>query len=501
MDKAIAVVIDCGATNVRAVAVDEKGEFIHTSSLLNGPIAQPGGEKGWLIWDLEEVWKKTCQTCREICAKIKPSLIRVVVVTTFGADGAPVDEEGRLTYPIISWQCSRTQPLLAEVGRRMDPASIYQLTGYPLISFNTLLRIIWLKENFPQVLERAHKWLMMPGLLNMKLTGELSMDPTIGSTMMAMDLKERDWSERMLALAGVDSSLFPPWVEPGQVIGEVTRKASQECGLPEGTPVVAGGHDTQFALLGSGLKEGEALLSSGTWEILMVRANKFIPPEKGYEDGLLIECDASPGLWNPQILMMGSGVLEWVRGNFFGMVQEKDNIYKLMISEGEKTPPGRLIFLPAFVPDTGPLKKYKSLGTILGLALNSSRGEVYRGALEGLSFQLKMALEVITRAANFQTQALRVVGGGAKNELWNQIRADFLELPVTISSQKEATVLGAALVGFVGSKVYNSIEEAQKQINFGEKTIYPSPFKDTYKRLYRRYQELCSFFRTSRSQG
>ena len=115
----------------------------------------------------------------------------------------------------------------------------------------------------------------------------------------------------MLGLAGMDSSFFPRWVEPGETIGTVTAKASEQTGLPRGTPVITGGHDTQFALFGSGAGVDEAVLSSGTWEILLVRTGVFEPDDIGYKNGLIFEFDCIPGMWNPQLLMMGSGALEW----------------------------------------------------------------------------------------------------------------------------------------------------------------------------------------------
>ncbi len=483
MSKDIVIVLDCGATNARAVAVDAGGNIVAQAG-------RPGAPAGWLIWDLDALWGRLCEACRQVCAQVETERIGAVTVTTFGADGAPVDGAGNLTYPVISWQCSRTEALAAGFAERMDPWEAFATTGYQVIPFNSLLRLMWLRENEPQALEQAECFLMMPGILSMLLCGERSIDPTAASTMMAMDMAARDWSEEMLQLAGLDRSFFPPWCEPGTVIGQVTAKASEQSGLPAGIAVTAAGHDTQFAAVGSGAQPGEAVLSSGTWEILLLRSDSFEPTHWGFEQGLLYECDAQAGLYNPQLLMMGSGVLEWIRRLYYDDLGEGSAAYEQMISEAEAVPVGAggVTVLPSFVAATGPTKQYGTEGTILGLGLDSSRAQVYRAALEGLSFQMRHALEILGQATGVTPTAIRTVGGGSRNALWNQIRADVSGLAVVTIEQVEATVLGAAMFGFVGTGLYNSPAEAQQAMAKGQRSVEPSSRRQEYEVLYRRYR-------------
>jgi len=293
----------------------------------------------------------------------------------------------------------------------------------------------------------------------------------------------------MLELAGLDASFFPEWSEPGEVVGYVTDEAGKVCGLERGTPVVVGGHDTQFAILGAGASLEDAILSSGTWEILGIRVGEFKPTRFGFREGLIIEADVEAGLWNPQLLMIGSAVLEWIRELFF---PPADRDYATMIREAEAIPPGSdgVILIPSFVKDSGPTKKYGTLGTILGLTLKTSRGHVYRAALEGLSYQLMEALRILTRSTGFKASGIRVVGGGSKNNLWNQLRADITGLPITIISQREATVIGAAMTAFKGINIYKSLEEAMKNIKFEEQKFKPSRHRNLYKNLYKKYRTI-----------
>ncbi len=331
---------------------------------------------------------------------------------------------------------------------------------------------------------------MMPGLIVHKLTGEFHIEPTSASTMMAMDLAKRDWSPKMLELAELDPSFFPEWKEPGDVVGYVTDQAHHETGLKKGLPVVVGGHDTQFAILAAGARAGELVLSSGTWEILAIRLDNYSVNKIAFEEGIIIEADVQPGLWNPQLLMIASAVLEWLRERLYPELGKRE--YEVMIREASRIPPGSegVLFIPSFVSDSGPTRKYQTQGTVLGLNLRVSRGHIYRAALEGLSYQLRLAIEILEKAFSFRAKGVRVVGGGSKNMLWNKIRADVTGLPIYISRFSEATVLGAALVAFTGVGVFRSFDEGLSSLEWGLKVFTPGPEHKVYEGIYEMYLQV-----------
>ena len=492
MARQVAIVMDCGSTTTRVVAVDQRGKLLAQASLPSGPAPQKGGQKGWLAWDLPVLWRRLSRLSRQVCDAIDPTQIVAVTITTWGADGAPVGPDGTLTYPPICWQCPRTEPTAKAITEQVSAWDLFRTTGYQIIAFNTLLRLIWLRQNAPKALDGAAAWMMMAGLLSHKLCGEMSIDYTGASTMMAMDLGKRAWAPQLLELAGVDAAFFPRFVESGETIGTVTAKASRATGIPAGTPVTAAGHDTQFAPIGSGARKGEAILSTGTWEILLARIPRFKPNKAGFNGGIIIEADALPHLFQPQLLMMGSGVLEWLAKHFYGEIEASPKLYRTMIADAQQHGPGAggVTLLPSFIAGTGPTKRYGTLGTLLGLTIATERGQVYRAALEGLSCQLQLAIEMLGAATGFAPRGIRVVGGGSKNDLWNQLRADVTGLPVTTIAQKEATVLGAAICAFVGTGVYKSVPAAQKAMKFTETTFRPSKHRDAYQKLYADYKAL-----------
>ena len=160
-----------------------------------------------------------------------------------------------------------------------------------------------------------------------------------------------------------------------------------------------------------------------------------------------------------------------------------------MLEDAENVPPGAggVTVLPSFVAETGPTKKYHTHGTMLGITPITDRGQLYRAALEGLSFQLRHALDILTQATGFEAQGIRIVGGGSKNALWNQIRADVTGLPVATIAGKEATVLGAALFAFYGAGHFASLEEGQTRAAKPDRILEPSKDQGIYEDLFARY--------------
>jgi L-fuculokinase len=489
----LVLVVDCGSTNITAAAVDAESNLVATVNEPNGTVPQPGGEEGWRITDMDALWGRVTKATRALCEQVGADAIRALTVATWGADGAPVKADGELTYPVISWQCPRTRPVMRGLVERVGARRLFDITGYQAISFNTIFKISWLRQHVPEALDRAGKWLMMAGLLSQRLTGEMSMDVTGASTMMMLDLKGLSWSPELLEAAGVGDSFFPPLVYPGAVIGTVTAQAAAQTGLAPGTLVIASGHDTQFAPVGSGATEGEAVLSTGTWEIAMLRTAEPATGDLAFEDGVLTEVDAVESLYDPQLLMIGSAVLEWVRENLYPGISDRTKAYETMIAEARRVRPGcgGLMMVPSFVTDTGPYRKYGTGGTLVGMGLTTTRAHVYRAALEGLCFQLKEALRILTQATGHAPGRLRVVGGGSKNDLWNQMRADVCGLPVMVTERRDATVVGAAVAAWVGAGRFASMREGQAQVPVPSHVVEPSAEAGAYDALCERHRGIA----------
>jgi L-fuculokinase len=416
--------------------------------------------------------------------------IAAITVTAFGVDGAPFDQSGKMLYPVISWQCERTQSIMDNINRYIPLDELFRINGVQPFGFNTINKLIWFKENKSSILDETAKFLFIPSIFIYRLTGIMMNDSSMAGTSMMTDIKSRSFSDEILGAIDIDEQLFLPVTEPGTVVGQITARAAEETGLPEGVPVVAAGHDTQFAIFGSGASKNVPVLSSGTWEILMVRAAEAKTDQSLLEAGVTTELDPIPGLYNIGIQWIASGAVEWIKKMFFRDVLNRKNMYDLMIAEALTVPAGcnGVRVNPSLYPVPGNRQE----GAISGINFNTLRGEIFKSVLEALSFKTKNGLDILQKAGDFKAESLICVGGGAKNRLWNQIRADVLGIPVKVVDQKETTVLGAALFAFSGIGYFSSPEEARSQINFAGETFSPGRDADIYLELAEDYLDYLS---------
>jgi L-fuculokinase len=480
------LILDCGATNVKACLVDTTGKIIASHSLPNHTVPDPL-YPGGLIWDIEDIWGKLSSCSRKVCSAAGETEIKAVTVTTFGVDGAALKKDGTLCYPVISWQCNRTEKIEKNIGRYYDPEWLYQTTGLQSYHFNTINKLIWLRENRPDVLQEMDYYVMMPSLFLQRLSGEIITDTTMAGTSMLTDLRQRNFSDAVLQPLGLHPDVFPVLTEPGTVIGKVTAQAADALGVRTGTAVVVAGHDTQFAMLASGAGVNQPVLSSGTWEILMVRARAeamTIPTRKA---GITVELDARPGLVNPGVQWVASGVLEWISRLVYPDLPDDGSRYETIIREAGTIPPGSHGL--SLVPELFPGGFSGKPGSIRGIRYETTRAHLYRAGLEALGCYLAYGLEKLQQVGNYTSGEVICVGGGSKNLLWNQIRADIAGIPVKVLDVKETTALGAAMVAMMGVGIYSGIEEAFSAVENNYTMFEPGENRNDYVDLYERYVE------------
>ncbi len=465
--------LDCGATNVRAIIVDDKGNLVAKASQPNS--TDTGAENAqYHVWNADRILNQLAECARKILPEVDASQVKGITITTFGVDGALVDEQGELLYPVISWKCPRTAEVMKNIDKYMSQRKLNELSGVGEFAFNTLYKLIWLKENRPELLEKAHSWLFISNILAHRLTGVMATDRTMAGTSQMTDLTTGDWSDEILSTLGISKSLFPPMVDAGAVIGHLTPAACELLGLPCSVPVVSTGHDTQFALFGSGVKENQPFLSSGTWEILMLRTAKAALEADDYAAGATVEYDSKAGLLNPGLQWIASGIIEWVKATCYN-----GENYDTMDAEAAAIPPGcdGVKLIPNFLPsDAVP-------GSIEGLILGRTRGHIYRAAMEALTLRLKNRLEKLEKVGGFKATELLLVGGGARNKIWTQMRADILGLPILVSKVSESTVLGAAMYAFSGAGVYASPDACRDAFGIEYETTFPGEHQAAYAAL------------------
>jgi L-fuculokinase len=464
----IVIVFDCGATNVRSVAIDSRGTILASDSYPNNTRPDPLFPS-YRIWDVNEIWEKICRASKKVLTQIPPERIAGVTVTTFGVDGTLFDRSGKMLYPVISWQCERTNPIMADIGKYIPVEDLYKECGVLPFTFNTINKLIWFNGQKPELVGNSHMFLFMPAIFSYFLTGEMANDMTMAGTSMLTTLQKRGFSDHILNRINFPAAIMGFPCEPGTITGSISAEAALQTSIPEGIAVVATGHDTQFAVFGSGAEINQPVLSSGTWEILMVRSEGFRTGKEQLKLGITTELDSRPGLYNIGNQWIASGILEWARKTLYSDV--KETAYETMISGAESVPQGcnGIRVVPKFYEELSG----KPGGQILGLTLESTRDEIYRAMLEALSERLAEGMKALEEAGGFSAESIICVGGGSKNRLWNQLRANSTGVPLKIIDQKETTVLGASLFVQAACGNFSSPEEARETIDYKTEIIEP----------------------------
>ncbi|PWW06777.1 L-fuculokinase [Mangrovibacter plantisponsor] len=462
MKQDIILVLDCGATNIRAIAVNKQGHIVGRATTENTSIPSPENPT-WHLWSLDAILANFALCCQQLGTTLANCTLRAVTVTTFGVDGALVDKQGNMLYPIISWKCPRTASMVAHTDQLMPLVRRQAISGVGEFGFNTIHKLVWLKENHPEKLEQAHAWLFISSLINHRLTGKLTTDMTMAGTSQLLDIRTRTFSRDILQAIGVKENLFPPLVDAGALVGTLLPEAATQLGLPAHTPVISAGHDTQFALFGAGAAQDEPVLSSGTWEILMARTPHLDTARLTRHSGTTCESDSIPGLFNPGMQWLASGTLEWIRKLFW----QADTPWSQIVDEARRIAPGCDGVQMMCDLLAGGQAGWQ------GVSLNTTRGHFYRAALESLSLSLKNNLQILERIGGFHTQELLMVGGGSRNTLWNQIKADTLGIPVKVLDEAETTVCGAAMFAWYGAGEFSSAGQARAQVTFHYRYFYP----------------------------
>ncbi|MBB3699534.1 L-fuculokinase [Flammeovirga yaeyamensis] len=438
MEKDLALVLDCGATNIRTIVLNKQGEVVAKFAINSTSRPDPLNEE-YTIWDIDEMMDKLSFCSKKVVESIDPNRIASIGISTFGVDGAFVNETGELLSPVISWKCQRTIPILENIDKYFSSEELLIKTGVGAFSFNTINKLIWYKENQKETIDQAKHWLFISSLIGYKLTNEFYTDHTMAGTSQLCNLQTQDFDVEILEKLELDRSLFPTMKYAGEEVGKLNGKAAAMLGLPVNIPVKSIGHDTQFALFGAGVDLKNAVLSSGTWEILMVQASEVNLKADLAQHGITVEFDPAKGKYNIGLQWMASANIEWVKNTFFKDIP-LDEVYEVMIKEALKSEVEEDFYVPKLQPN----QKIH----LTNLDLLNNRGDIFNSCMRSLSQQLKKAIDILEEVSNFKIDQITVVGGGARNAHWNQHKANATDLKVKTIQEKETTVLGASFFLF-----------------------------------------------------
>ena len=362
-----------------------------------------------------------------------------------------VDGDGLPLRPSVGFQDQRAVSEIEEIDSAFSRKEIAAQLGIDLPPAATwpLPKLLWFKKHEPATLERARHLLQAKDFINFRLTGEFASD--LSSNRGMVDLSTGRAPETLFAKLGLRTDLLPPLRPPEETIGSISAQAARETGLREGLPVVTGWNDLNACVLGSGaVQTGDAFNITGTSEhIGAVTGDR---PEARE----LVCAPFLPGrrlLYGPT--SCGGGSLEWYSGLSGRPIDDL-----VALAEGIPSASQGLLFLPYLEGERAPLWDPHATGAFLGLRTIHRQGHLVRAILEGVALGLHQILEIVKRHARLGDGPLVISGGAARVGLWNQIKADVLERPVTVTRTFQAGILGAGMLAAVAARAMRDPLEA-----------------------------------------
>ena len=449
---------DFGASSGRAIIGCFDGnkitlEEVHRFS--NDPVSVGGT----VYWDVLRLFYEIKQGI--IKAKIAGGFDSIGI-DTWGVDFGLIDSEGKLMENPVHYRDARTVGLVDEAFKTMPKEKLYGITGIQFMELNTLFQLISLKKYRPWMLERADKMLFMPDLFGYMLTGKMCAEYSIASTSQLIDLDKRTWSKEILDAFGIKESVFAPLVQPGTVLGELSKEVCEECGVDPVPVISVCGHDTQSAITSVPCEDGDfAFLSSGTWSLFGTELDKPIVNETSMNINITNEggFDGSTGFLKNIIglWLIQESRRQWKRE---GKEYSYADLEKLALA----AEPFKCFIdpdAPEFVPHGNIPERVREFCRKTGQYVPETVGEIMRCIYESLAMKYRLTFEKLRECTERDYPVIHVIGGGTKDGLLCQMTANSCDRTVK-AGPIEATVMGNVAVQLMSDGSVKNIGQARK---------------------------------------
>ena len=478
---------DFGASGGRAMICAFDGEKISMEEIhrfSNDPVTV----QGTMYWDVLRLYHE-----------IKQGLIKSkehggaesLAVDTWGVDFCLIGKDGRMLENPVHYRDSRTAGMMERSQKYLSRDELYTITGNQMMEINTLFQLLSLKEERPELLERADAVLLMPDLFHYLLSGRMCSELSIASTTQLMDAREKTWSPRVLEAFGFRPEWFRPIVPTGTVLGPVSAELREELGLPEMQVIAAAGHDTQCALAAVPAEEKDfVFLSCGTWSLLGTELDEPLIDENSRRLDITNECGLVGktsflkniiGLW-----LIQESRRQWMRENQTYSFSELEEMAASCAPFASLIDPDDPVFTPAGdIP-----QRIRDYCRRTGQHVPQSPGEIVRCINESLAFKYRHAVEELSACTGRPYHSLYMIGGGTKSEQLCTFTANACGFPV-IAGPAEATVLGNAAIQLCALGAISGLPEIRKIVRASEpvRRYEPSDVQ-RWAEAYQHYQEV-----------
>jgi len=484
--------IDVSTTATKALIMAEDGEVLGVG------VSEYGFETPYPLWSEQHPdlwWEGTIKAIKAATqaaaennfVSFEPGQIKAIGLTGQMHGLVLLDEEGQVLRKAILWNDQRTQQQCDQIYEKVGQSRFIQISGNVALTGFTAPKILWVKENEPEIFEQVAHVLLPKDYVRFKLTGEFAMDKADGAGTVLMDIANRDWSQTLLETLDINPQWMPKLFEGTEITGEITPSAASETGLSIGTPVVAGGGDQSAQAVGVGaVTQGVVALTLGTSGVIFTTTNEpFIEPE----GKLHAFCHAVPGKWHLMgVMLSAAGSLRWYRDRFASAKGFDD-----LLAPAKDVPAGSegLLFLPYLTGERTPHPDPHARGAFIGLTVRHDLAHCTRAVLEGVAFGLRDCFALVQSAGVETIEQVRISGGGAKSSLWRQILSDVLDAELVTVNTTESAAYGAAILAGVGAGCWHTVDEACQGLIRVTDSVIPEPVAvQRYQDLYPKYTDL-----------
>ncbi len=482
--------MDIGSTGVKAVAFNPEGTIL-ASAYREYPEILPRPNRVEL--DPNQVFSGILEVLNEVCEAVRDDPPRTLCMSTMGETFTPMDAEGNFLHNSIVSPDNRAIAQAESWAETLGFERVFEITGHSAHPSFTINKIMWIRDNMPDLHARTHKYLLWPDAVMMRLGIEPRIDYSLAARTMALDIRAKVWSDEMLTTAGIDASMLAEPIHSGSVAGEIGPRAAELTGLPVGCLVVAGGHDQPMNALGAGVTaEGMAVDGMGTVECITTAFDEPVTNDAMRESNYCVYPHVYGDMYVTLAYNYAAGdLLRWYRDNFAHpemarAATEGLSVYDLITAGLPEGPTGVLV-LPYLAGAATPYFDPRASGAILGLTLSADRKTIVKAILEGTCYEMMLNLKRLA-AGGVHIDRLRCTGGGSKSPVWLQIKADITGLETVTLNVTESGSLAGAMLGGVAAGEFSNVIDAIDAIVHEQDSYQPDSEQ------HKLYEELFAIY-------
>ena len=492
--------VDLGTSATKTILMNENGVIVASASYAY-TMNQP--ENGWAEQNPLD-WKKAAlATIKEV---VKKSGVKAEAVAGIGLSGqmhglVMLDENNELIDDAIIWCDQRSSYQTQEMLDLLPMEKWIEISANPPIAGWTAAKILWVRENKPDIFRKCRHILLPKDYIRLILTGEFATDVSDASGMQILDVKNRCWSAELMEVLGFDKNLFAKVYESQDITGYLLPGIAEECGLTTRTAVVAGGSDNACAAIGTGIvRQGEACTSIGTSAVVYSHLDRYTEIPNG---GLHLCCCAVPGCWHTMGGPQSAGLsLEWFKDKFCKDLtrkadEEGTSFYDTITKMVEQIPIGseKLLYLPFLMGERTPHIDPLYRGAFLGLNVVHTQAHLLRAIMEGIAYCLADCNNLL-KNQGVHVVSMRACGGGSRSVVWRKIMAALYQCNICTLEQEEGPAYGAAILAGAGTGVFASIQDAcDRFIKEKDALAYNPEDTEVYKKYHAVYDRMCESLR------